>query len=201
MSLIPAPDVTLPLCCAALALEALVGYPDALFRAVGHPVTWMGRVIAALDARLNAARASFVARRLAGVAAELLVLQTEFATGEGRLVLTDFMPVRRDGTSAVVRRLEALDGPVEVDMLLRMCFGFGEIPPWWERKDGGFVGEVGPDMVMLRGPGLSLDGEVVRAQLTLRAGERVDYVLQYACSPGGTPDFHLRELRRPLRFL
>ena len=30
--------------------RALVGYPDRLVRAIGHPVTWMGRLIGALDA-------------------------------------------------------------------------------------------------------------------------------------------------------
>lgn len=43
---------------AALALvaalvELAVGYPDRLYRAIGHPVSWMGRLIAALDRRLN----------------------------------------------------------------------------------------------------------------------------------------------------
>ena len=126
-----------------------------------------------------------VTRRYAG---DDLVLRTEFAAAHGHLVLTDFMPVRRAGVSAIVRRLEAFDGPVEIDVLLRLRFGYGEVPPWWERRDGGFVGEVGPDMVMLRGANLSLDGEVVRARLTLRAGERADYVLQHACSQAGTPE-------------
>lgn len=39
--------------CAALAIEAAVGYPDWLFRAIGHPVTWIGAVIDLLDRRLN----------------------------------------------------------------------------------------------------------------------------------------------------
>jgi adenosylcobinamide-phosphate synthase len=38
---------------AALVIEALAGYPDALYRAIGHPVTWMGAWLAALDRRLN----------------------------------------------------------------------------------------------------------------------------------------------------
>ncbi len=37
----------------ALALERLVGYPNALVARIGHPVIWMGRLIALLDARLN----------------------------------------------------------------------------------------------------------------------------------------------------
>jgi len=123
-------------------------------------------------------------RRYAG---DDLVLRTEFAAAGGRLVLTDFMPIRQDGVSAIVRRLEALDGPVEVDMLLRLRFGYGEVPPWWERNGDGILGEVGPDTVMLRGPGLSLEGEVVRARLTLAAGERADYVLQHGRPDAGIP--------------
>jgi adenosylcobinamide-phosphate synthase len=53
----------------ALALEAGVGYPDALFRRIGHPVVWLGTLIAALDARLNNARDDFERRRRMGVVA------------------------------------------------------------------------------------------------------------------------------------
>ena len=37
----------------ALLTEAAVGYPGWLFRAVRHPVVWMGALIAGLDQRLN----------------------------------------------------------------------------------------------------------------------------------------------------
>ncbi|MFW2588083.1 adenosylcobinamide-phosphate synthase CbiB [Sagittula sp. SSi028] len=37
----------------ALAIDAQVGWPDRLFRAVGHPVVWMGRLISALERRFN----------------------------------------------------------------------------------------------------------------------------------------------------
>ena len=35
----------------ALLIELAVGYPDRLFRAIGHPVTWIGRLIGLLDRR------------------------------------------------------------------------------------------------------------------------------------------------------
>lgn len=38
---------------AALLIEATVGYPDTLFRAIRHPVVWIGALIAGLDRRLN----------------------------------------------------------------------------------------------------------------------------------------------------
>ena len=37
----------------ALVLDALIGWPEPLFRRFGHPVTWLGRLISALEARLN----------------------------------------------------------------------------------------------------------------------------------------------------
>jgi adenosylcobinamide-phosphate synthase len=37
----------------AMLIELCLGYPNALLRAVGHPVTWIGRLIGALDRRLN----------------------------------------------------------------------------------------------------------------------------------------------------
>jgi len=58
----------------ALVLEALAGYPDLLYRAIGHPVTWMGAWLSWLDRRLNRETLSFGARRLAGIAALVLLL-------------------------------------------------------------------------------------------------------------------------------
>lgn len=37
----------------ALATESVFGWPDRLFRAVGHPVTWIGKLINHMDARFN----------------------------------------------------------------------------------------------------------------------------------------------------
>ena len=67
-------SVTIPLCCLALAIEALVGYPAWLYRVLGHPVTWMGRFLAVLERRLNRERWSVAQRRSAGVLALVLLL-------------------------------------------------------------------------------------------------------------------------------
>lgn len=37
----------------AFLLELILAYPDALYRRVGHPVSWMGALIAKVDVRLN----------------------------------------------------------------------------------------------------------------------------------------------------
>jgi adenosylcobinamide-phosphate synthase len=67
-------SLTLPLALAASVVEALIGYPAPLYRAIGHPVTWMGRWLEWLEARLNRPDASFAARRASGVVALCLYL-------------------------------------------------------------------------------------------------------------------------------
>ena len=51
-----------------------MGYPAALARSIGHPVTWMGQLITWLDRRLNRDDASPEARRRAGGVALLVLL-------------------------------------------------------------------------------------------------------------------------------
>ncbi|NBC88563.1 MAG: cobalamin biosynthesis protein CobD [Alphaproteobacteria bacterium] len=51
----------------ALALDALVGWPDRLHARIGHPVTWLGALIDALDARFNREDWPARTRRLAGI--------------------------------------------------------------------------------------------------------------------------------------
>ncbi|MER9455417.1 adenosylcobinamide-phosphate synthase CbiB [Mesorhizobium sp. M0091] len=58
----------------SLAIERILGYPDWLFRAVGHPVTWFGRLIAFLDLRLNRDTDSDALRRRRGVQALLVIV-------------------------------------------------------------------------------------------------------------------------------
>jgi len=51
----------------ALLIEAQMGYPDWLVRSIGHPVTWMGRLISFLDDTLNHERMSNSSRRAVGI--------------------------------------------------------------------------------------------------------------------------------------
>ena len=65
---------TLKLAALAVAIEACLGYPQGVFRAIGHPVTWTGRLIAIGDGRLNHVDRSFATRRALGFAALFLLL-------------------------------------------------------------------------------------------------------------------------------
>jgi adenosylcobinamide-phosphate synthase len=65
----------------AFGIEAVLAYPATVFRAIGHPVSWIGALIAALDSALNRPNTSFAARRAAGVSTVLLLLA--FSLGAG----------------------------------------------------------------------------------------------------------------------
>jgi adenosylcobinamide-phosphate synthase len=57
----------------ALLIEAMFGYPDWLVRTIGHPVTWMGRLIGVLDRALNRDALSPAKRRWGGVFALVVI--------------------------------------------------------------------------------------------------------------------------------
>jgi adenosylcobinamide-phosphate synthase len=67
-----------PIALAALALDAALGWPAALYRRIGHPVGLFARVIEAAEAAWNRPDCSFAARRVAGAG---LVLVLVAATG------------------------------------------------------------------------------------------------------------------------
>jgi adenosylcobinamide-phosphate synthase len=66
--------MTVALAFIAMLIELCLGYPEALHRAIGHPVTWIGRLIAWLDRTLNRETAAPQARKAAGVAAVLVLI-------------------------------------------------------------------------------------------------------------------------------
>lgn len=65
----------------AMAVDALLGWPSKLFARIGHPVTWLGQMIAAIDAGWNRAPDPPWLRRAAGVAGALLVIALAVALG------------------------------------------------------------------------------------------------------------------------
>jgi len=62
-------------------VEASVGYPDIVYRAIGHPVTWMGRLIAWVDQRWNSEQDSPVQQRSQGIALVVALLAISLLAG------------------------------------------------------------------------------------------------------------------------
>ncbi|MER9339066.1 adenosylcobinamide-phosphate synthase CbiB [Mesorhizobium sp. M0293] len=77
----------------SLAVEFALGYPDWLFRAIGHPVTWFGRLISFLDRRLNRATDPDALRRKRGVQALLVIVLVPAIIGLGVQILLWFVPM------------------------------------------------------------------------------------------------------------
>jgi len=65
----------------ALIIDAGMGWPKPLFAWIGHPVSWMGAIISALDHHLNRDNASDVARRAAGVFCAVAVIALATTAG------------------------------------------------------------------------------------------------------------------------
>ncbi len=72
----------------AVATEAIIGYPDAVYRFAGHPVTWIGRLITWCDETWNSPALPFETRSGRGVAALVLLLATAILSG---LVITSLL--------------------------------------------------------------------------------------------------------------
>jgi adenosylcobinamide-phosphate synthase len=63
---------------AALLVEAAIGYPAVVYRAIGHPVTWMGALLTALETRLNSPDGTENGRRARGTFALAMLLAATF---------------------------------------------------------------------------------------------------------------------------
>ena len=72
------PPETLPIALLALLLDAAFGYPDWVFRKIGHPVTWIGALIGLAERLLNEESSP---RKAAGVLAIICVAGAAAAMG------------------------------------------------------------------------------------------------------------------------
>jgi adenosylcobinamide-phosphate synthase len=65
----------------AVVTEAAAGYPDSLYRRIGHPVTWIGALIAWCDKTWNSETLSYDERRWRGVYLLVLLLAVGIFSG------------------------------------------------------------------------------------------------------------------------
>jgi adenosylcobinamide-phosphate synthase len=110
----------------AMMIDALTGWPDALFARIGHPVAWLGALIDTMDGRLNRTSDAPWLRCAVGVATALVVIvlaaglafavQMAIGPGWSRMVLLGvlawpFVALRslQDHLAAVARPLQAGD--------------------------------------------------------------------------------------------
>ncbi|GAA3269675.1 glycoside hydrolase family 15 protein [Paenarthrobacter aurescens] len=120
---------------------------------------------------------------------DTLILETEWEVDGGSVRVIDFMPVRDDAVD-LVRIVEGLSGEVTMQMELVLRFDYGRVVPWVRHSEHGISAVAGPDSAYLTTP-VTLEGRDKRtvSEFTVRAGERVPFVLRWAPS-------HVREPRR-----
>jgi GH15 family glucan-1,4-alpha-glucosidase len=119
---------------------------------------------------------------------DTLILQTEWRTATGVARVIDFMPRRDAGAPLLARIVAGVHGSVEMDCVLRVRFGYGQIVPWARRMGDAINATAGPDSVWLSSP-VRLDGHDMahRATFTVHQGERVPFTLTWVESHRGRP--------------
>jgi len=120
---------------------------------------------------------------------ETLILETEFETAEGSVVVIDFMPLR-DGKSNIVRTVVGKRGRVKMQTQIVLRFDYGAIIPWVSRLDDGTLRAIAvPDMILIRSD-VELRGEgfTTVADFTISEGERASFVMTWGPSHLAPPN-------------
>jgi len=117
-----------------------------------------------------------------------LVLETEFSTPEGAVVLVDCMDISGE-TQDVLRLVRGLRGRVQMRMELVIRFEYGTVIPWVSRVSEGVLNAVaGPDQITFSTP-VPLRGEELktRAEFVVEAGHEIPFSLTWCHSYGSDP--------------
>ena len=128
-----------------------------------------------------------------------LVLETTYETDTGVVRLIDAMPPR-DNHADIVRRVECVEGEVEMAMRFVVRFAYGSAVPWVRHvtdDDGrdALMAIAGPDALLLRGdvipePDKRGAQRAHHTYFTVRAGEHVDMTLAWYPSHLPMPHAH-----------
>ena len=116
-----------------------------------------------------------------------LILETEWHTEHGSVRVTDFMPPRGQAAD-LIRIVEGLSGSVQMRGTLSLRFDYGSIVPWVRRDARGLTAVAGPDAVYLdTAAPLVGEGASTVSEFTIRAGQRLPFVLTWAPSSHRRP--------------
>jgi GH15 family glucan-1,4-alpha-glucosidase len=108
-----------------------------------------------------------------------LILETEFETESGSVLLVDCMPPR-DGVPDLLRLVVGTRGQVTMNLELVIRFDYGSVVPWVRRTGHGISAIAGPDMLSLR-TDVPLRGENFKtvATFTVAKGQKVPFDLSW----------------------
>ncbi len=120
-----------------------------------------------------------------------LILETEWTTPTGSVLVTDFMPIgNRRGD--IVRRVAGIQGTVTMRQDVRIRFDYARAIPWIRQVGSGpthaIVAVAGPDAVILRGPHLHPADHSHQGEFTVAADDVVDISMTWYPSHRDWPD-------------
>jgi GH15 family glucan-1,4-alpha-glucosidase len=114
-----------------------------------------------------------------------LVLETEFSTPEGAVVLIDCMD-RRGQYQDLIRLVRGIRGRVPMQTEFVFRFDYGQVIPWVSRLDDQRIQVIaGPDRIVLTTP-VQLRGEemTTRGEFDVSEGQEIPFVLTWSYSFG-----------------
>lgn len=121
---------------------------------------------------------------------DTLVLETEYETSDGLVVVTDFM-AHRDHEERVhlVRVVEGKRGQVPMYLELLLRFDYGRIVPWVRRRPFGLFAVAGMDAVQFHSP-VELTNKNYRttASFTIAAGQKIPFSIVWCPSHHKAPE-------------
>ncbi|HWX48584.1 MAG TPA: glycoside hydrolase family 15 protein [Roseomonas sp.] len=108
-----------------------------------------------------------------------LILDTEFETDTGVVVVTDFMPLpSADEEVDIARIVRGVRGEVRMHMEAVFRFDYGHIVPWAKRRPYGLQVIAGPDALQLWSPvDLQNENFTTAADFTVREGQSLPFSL------------------------
>lgn len=118
---------------------------------------------------------------------DTMILETEFVTPTGTVLLTDFMPVNT-AKPKIVRIVRGLRGKVHMHTELVIRFDYGRTVPWVTRQKDATVAVAGPHLLAIRSP-VELIGKDLRTvgDFTVSKGMQVPFVMEYGSSAQPVP--------------
>ncbi|MFN4261051.1 MAG: glycoside hydrolase family 15 protein [Gemmataceae bacterium] len=116
-----------------------------------------------------------------------LILETEFVTDAGCVTVIDCMPERTKELQ-LVRQVVGTQGEVPMRLELIIRCDYGSIVPWVTHTEHGIRAIAGPDMLLVRSP-VAVVGhnETTVAEFTVRAGQRLPFVMTWQASHQSSP--------------
>jgi GH15 family glucan-1,4-alpha-glucosidase len=112
-----------------------------------------------------------------------LVLETEFETDSGSVVLTDCMTPPTNEVSELLRVVTGKRGEVPMKLELIIRFDYGSVVPWVRKTNRGLTAVAGPDTLSFRTDvPLRSEGLKTFAEFTVKKGQRVPFDLTWFSS-------------------